>query len=34
LNAVGLGITFCVAILMLWPAILASVHRLLEQFLR
>jgi Zn-dependent protease with chaperone function len=34
LNAVGLGITFCVAILMLWPAILASVHRLLEQLLR
>jgi hypothetical protein len=35
LSAAGVGISLCLAtILILWPATLASVHRLLEQFLR
>jgi Zn-dependent protease with chaperone function len=35
LSAAGLGISLCLAtILVLWPATLASVHRLLEQFIR
>jgi Zn-dependent protease with chaperone function len=34
LGAAGLGISFSLAILIFWPTALASVHRLLEQFLR
>jgi Zn-dependent protease with chaperone function len=35
LSAAGVGISLCLAtILIFWPATLASVHRLLEQFLR
>jgi Zn-dependent protease with chaperone function len=35
LRVAGVGISLCLAtILILWPATLASVHRLLEQFLR
>jgi len=34
LGSVCLGISVCLATLILWPAMFASVHRLLEQFLR
>jgi hypothetical protein len=34
LGNAGLAVTVCLATLVLWPATLSSVHRLLEQFLR